>query len=145
MQEFSRVFTIVEANGTLPFVSRVVRDIFESHKRISELYTRMRRLTEDGLTDAAGTIEKQISDLMRRREEYYREIRQVGCEFKGSELGLVDFPARIGDREVYLCWRLGEPEIKFWHELESGFAGRQPVDGHFPSEEPTPLGVSARD
>jgi hypothetical protein len=51
----------------------------------------------------------------------------VGCIFKGFEGGLVDFHSQLQGRDVYLCWRLGEPDVGHWHEIESGFAGRQPL------------------
>ena len=53
------------------------------------------------------------------------ELRKLGVELKDHNTGLIDFPCRMGDREVYLCWRLGEPEVGYWHEVNAGFAGRQ--------------------
>jgi hypothetical protein len=56
------------------------------------------------------------------------ELKAVGCELKDFELGLVDFYALLDDRLVFLCWRLGEPRVEYWHEVDAGIAGRQPVD-----------------
>jgi hypothetical protein len=58
---------------------------------------------------------------------YVAELRELGVEPKGAIEGLVDFPCEMDGRTVYLCWRLGEPEVLFWHDLESGFGGRQPL------------------
>jgi hypothetical protein len=58
-------------------------------------------------------------------EELERELRQLGIELKDHYIGLIDFPCRLNGREVYLCWRLGEADVAFWHELDAGFAGRQ--------------------
>jgi len=55
------------------------------------------------------------------------EINSCGCEIKDIESGLVDWYARVGDRDVYLCWRFGEKEVGFFHELDTGFAGRRPI------------------
>jgi hypothetical protein len=56
------------------------------------------------------------------------QIQQTGCVVKDLDVGLVDFPSRRGDEEVYLCWKLGEDHIGFWHGIEEGFAGRKPLD-----------------
>lgn len=123
-----RLFTPAEANKTLPFVSRVIRDIIEANQQISDLYTRLQKETIAGGT--AEELEERIRDLYQSREDYLEEIAKVGCEFKDYQLGLVDFPARIGERVVSLCWRLGEPEVRFWHELKAGYPGRQSIEGH---------------
>lgn len=128
-----RIFTLAEANRTLPFVRRVVQDIVETDKQICTLYEQCRKFGEEGQSFKVDEIECQIRMLLDSRQEYVEELEGIGCEFKDFQLGLVDFPARLGDRTVYLCWRMGEPEIRFWHELRSGFASRQPIDGHFSS------------
>src|SRR5207249_1745693 len=61
---------------------------------------------------------------------YAQELKDIGVELKDYFTGLVDFPCRMDNREVYLCWRLGEAEVAYWHELEAGFAGRQRVQTH---------------
>jgi hypothetical protein len=64
------------------------------------------------------------------------EIQQTGCLIKDLEMGLVDFPSRRGDEEVYLCWKLGEARIGYWHGIEEGFAGRKPLDEVQSEDEP---------
>ena len=61
--------------------------------------------------------------------EYERELQQLGVELKDYFTGLIDFPCRMDGREVYLCWRLGEPEVGHWHELDAGFARPAKIDG----------------
>ena len=131
MKQTQRLFTLAEANRTLPLVRRVIRDVVDTHKRISELYGQSRRLIDEGETERAARIDDEIQELFATKEDYVREFESIGCEFKDPRLGLVDFPARRGDKSVYLCWRLDEPEIGFWHDLEAGFAGRQAIDGEF--------------
>jgi hypothetical protein len=130
-QQTQRLFTLAEANRTLPFVRRVTRDIVQTHRQICDLYAQWRKLVDDGKKVQAEEFELQIRDLLGVKEEFVGELEGIGCEFKSPQLGLVDFPARIGDRVVYLCWRLDEPEIRFWHDLSAGFAGRRSIDGHF--------------
>ena len=72
-----------------------------------------------------------------RLREYVEELRALGVEPKSGTEGLVDFPALLNGRKVYLCWKLGESRVLFWHDLEAGYVGRQPVrpDCKFQSEE----------
>lgn len=75
--------------------------------------------------------------LMDRIQRILDDIHALGCEVRHIELGLVDFPARIHGREVYLCWQLGEPMVAYYHGLREGYAGRRPIprDAHYGSEE----------
>lgn len=131
MNHDRRVFTLEEANSTLPFVSRVVTDIVDAHKRISELYGLWRGSVDDGHESNADKLERNIREMLDAKDHFLGELDQVGCEFKDLQQGLVDFPAHLDDRVVYLCWRLGEPEVRFWHEITGGFSGRQSIDGWF--------------
>ena len=67
-------------------------------------------------------------DLLERIHTTLREVTSLGCEVKDLESGLIDFPSTHEGRNVYLCWRLGEDRVTHWHEVDAGFAGRQPVD-----------------
>ena len=60
------------------------------------------------------------------------EIESNGCVVKDLEMGLVDFPSKVNDEQVFLCWKLGEPAIRFWHRMDEGYAGRKPLD-HAPA------------
>lgn len=63
--------------------------------------------------------------------ETVTSIQSTGCILKDLDIGLIDFPVLYRDEEVYLCWKLGEPSIQFWHRIEDGFGGRQPLDSEF--------------
>jgi hypothetical protein len=125
-------FTIDQANRTLPLVRRIVADIVETYERWQN-EVRAFELAAAGSEAAAPsgparTHEREAQRLATEIEGFVRELEAIGVEFKGYDIGLVDFPSRIGDRPVYLCWRLGEPEVQYWHETDGGFAGRQPLD-----------------
>ena len=127
-----RIFSLKEANLTLPLVARIIRDIVDGHRRISELDAQAHRLAEGGQCHQAEEMRDQIHELLLTVDGFVDELHQIGCEFKDPYQGLVDFPARMnGDRLVYLCWKMGESEIRYWHEIHAGFAGRQPVEGYF--------------
>jgi hypothetical protein len=124
-------FTIEEANRTLPLlrciVGDVVRDYWRWQEKVREYeeVAANRQLGEPN--EDADRLEKETLDLARDIEGYISEIKQLGVEMKGIDSGLVDFPAEVNGRPVLLCWQLGEESVQYWHEENSGFAGRQPV------------------
>ena len=127
-----RIFSLEEANRTLPLVRRIIRDLVDGHHKISELYAEAHRLQEAGRKVKAEEIHGQIQNHLAIVDDFLEELQKIGCDFKDPFQGLVDFPARLdGGRLVYLCWKMGESEIRYWHDLHAGFAGRKPVDGVF--------------
>jgi hypothetical protein len=124
-------FTIEEANRTLPLLRRIVGDVVRDYWRWQEKVREYeevaanRQLGEPN--EDADRLEKETLDLARDIEGYISEIKQLGVEMKGIDSGLVDFPAEVNGRPVLLCWQLGEESVQYWHEENSGFAGRQPV------------------
>jgi hypothetical protein len=120
-----RRFTLVEAARTLPLVSRIVKDIVEVHGICSHLQASIESAPRR--SSKTEELEAQLEVKLQRLHDLVGEINQVGCELKDCAMGLIDFPARHQGRDIYLCWKLGEDRINYWHELHSGFAGRQPV------------------
>jgi hypothetical protein len=119
-----KYFTVAEANRALVYVSRIVEEISEHYQRVMTL----RKEIEQGRhsdTKSPGRSEYEL--LMDRLNELIDELHQVGVELKDLELGLLDFPAVHEGREVYLCWHRGETEVRAWHEVDAGYAGRQDV------------------
>jgi len=80
----------------------------------------------------------QREKLAEQLAQTVEEIQQTGCVVKDLDTGLVDFPSLRGGEKVYLCWKLGEARIEYWHGLEEGFAGRKPLDDAQAGEEPPP-------
>ncbi len=131
-----RLFTVAEAERTLPLVRRIVRDLVEEHpawKRAVAHYELLAggATAGEGETPELRAAEQAVRRHAERIDGYLAELAQVGCACKDLEAGLVDFHTLRGDRVVCLCWQPGEERIAFWHELDAGFAGRQPVDAAF--------------
>jgi hypothetical protein len=124
-------FTVEQANRTLPLVRKIVEDVVQQHRRwreaILELDLVASSLRADDPGDRATALERAVQALAREIDGYKREIEDLGIQLKDPRLGLVDFPSEMGGRTVLLCWRLGEPEVQYWHEIDSGYAGRQPL------------------
>jgi hypothetical protein len=127
-----KLYTVQEANRTLPLVRRIVDDIVGSYVRwqhtVREFEIVSAGVRAEQPDERATTLQNDAQRLASEIAGFVRELEQLGVEFKGYDLGLVDFPSQMGDRTVYLCWRLGEPDVRYWHELDGGFAGRQPIE-----------------
>jgi hypothetical protein len=128
-------FTVAEANATLPYVRAIIRDVVELAHSLRERQERLTRLqpSRPGMLSAAHQeelmhCEAELERGQERMREYEKELRQIGVELKDCFTGLVDFPAQRNGRPVYLCWRMDEPAVAHWHELEAGFAGRQKLE-----------------
>lgn len=116
-------FTLSEANRSLPLVSRIVRDIVETHEQVAQLQTQVQR----SLGKVAAGYQQQLDRSIRQLDLYVSELSELGVELKDYGAGLVDFPGRNQDRDICLCWKLGEEAILHWHELHAGYAGRQSI------------------
>jgi hypothetical protein len=127
-----KYFTAAEANAMLPLVRRIVTDITElavslrdRHERLTRLGGGDRGVLGDAYQEEMQTLQADLDRAQDQMKEYVQELHGLGVELKDYYTGLVDFPAWMKGHEVYLCWRLGEPEVGHWHELDAGFAGRQ--------------------
>jgi hypothetical protein len=128
----ARLFTIEQANAMLPLVraitsdlSTLAADVVERRHRLALLASNRHPKPGDPYSDELAQMESDLERDMRRVQEYVRELDELGVETKGAIEGLVDFPCRMDGRLVYLCWKLGEPEVQYWHDLDAGFRGRQ--------------------
>ena len=139
-----RVFTPDQANATLPLVRAIVndlvglsRDLGERRQRLGLLLAGKAKKARDPYHEELVQIQRDMDKDMKRLKEYVEELRTLGVEPKSGSDGLVDFPAVLDGRKVYLCWKLGEPQVLFWHDLESGYSGRQPLtsDCQFQSQD----------
>lgn len=125
------LFTPEHANRTLPLVRKIVEDIVRQHRKWREaileldLVASTARATDP--RERADELEKNAQALAREIEGYRRELEALGIQLKDSRLGLVDFPSEMNGRHVLLCWRLGEGDIQFWHEVDGGYTSRQPL------------------
>ncbi len=131
MTEF-RIFTVEEAERTLPLVQRIVRDLLEEYPRWRTAVAHYEVLSGGARADWGETPElldsrNAITSLAERINDCLGELSAIGCVFKGFDAGLVDFYSLREDRLVFLCWRLGEPGVEYWHEIDSGVSGRQPL------------------
>ncbi|MFL5574665.1 MAG: DUF2203 domain-containing protein [Gemmatimonadaceae bacterium] len=127
----TRQFTVEQANRTLPLVRRIVADVVAQYRRWQDRVRELELLNADRTPNhpvpRAEELEREIQSLAAEIDGFTRELAQLGIELKDHSLGLVDFPGVVGGREVYLCWRVGEPAVQYWHDKDAGYAGRRPL------------------
>lgn len=129
----ARYFTREEAEALLPQISVVLHDIQraraamrESEEELGVLEARARGNGHD-LHERIAKLQQEVRKHIETLRALATELDQFGCELKDPDSGLIDFLCLREDHEVYLCWRLGEERINYWHEIQAGFAGRQPL------------------
>jgi hypothetical protein len=130
----ARTFSPEEANRTLPEVRPLVERMVEHRRALSAAHARRAEALSSIAGNGGGMPPSELAQLAREVEqeavavaECVRAIQQLGAQVKDLDTGLIDFPARRGEEDVLLCWRLGEPDVAYWHGPEDGFAGRRPL------------------
>jgi hypothetical protein len=128
-----KTYTLDEANAMLPLLRSILRDVTALANDLRERYERLVRLQQaEGLDRAhEEEIQQVLAEFEQGQEkmrEFELELDKLGVELKDYYTGLIDFRHIKDGQEVYLCWRLGEPEIAHWHELNSGFSGRKKIE-----------------
>jgi hypothetical protein len=134
-----RTFTIDEAQSLLPVLESLLKRAIEGKQAAEKVETDLadvaRRIYFAGgmKVDAADILRQraELEEHLKRVRETIAEIDAIGVQVKDLDTGLLDFPCRVEDEVVLLCWRLGETSIEHWHTMEAGFKGRQPLDERF--------------
>ena len=138
-KERMKTFTLEEANALLPVVESLLGQVIaakeEAERLESEIQSlRQRIFLSGGMTvDIAGVARNRTEGeaQVQRAKEVLAEMDSIGVQVKDLDTGLLDFPCRVDGELVLLCWRRGESRIEYWHTLEAGFRGRQPLDARF--------------
>jgi hypothetical protein len=128
---FARLFTVDEANALLPTIRPLVQELLDTIARLrskSETVIRKEELDPDApnLMDRLRE-DSEVARLIGQVKGLVDEIHSYGCICKGVEQGLIDFPCMLGSEVVFLCWKIGEASVSYWHRIEDGFAGRRPL------------------
>ena len=134
-----KTFTLDEAQSLLPLVESLLKRAMESKRAAEEVESSLSEVVRKILVSGGMRVDTamlaarkaELEKNVQLARESLAEIDAIGVQVKDLETGLLDFPCRVDDRVVLLCWRMGEPTIEHWHTTESGFQGRQPVDERF--------------
>ena len=120
-----RYFTIKSANEALPSVIEKFNNL---KKQKNEIMKEQQELQSSVSNFEEYMIQKQkLNSEMTKLYQMIEDLESTGVSLKGLDQGLLDFPSKRFDEDVWLCWKDGETEIKFWHDMNSGFNGRKPI------------------
>ncbi len=122
-----RYFTLQEANQIIIEIRPLMNDLLARRGKVVRIYKDIRPQIENTSSDFGGPVHTGLVQDFIAIETLIEQIKAYGCEIKNLEAGLIDFLAQINGRDVYLCWRYGEDEIAFFHDLNTGFQGRTPI------------------
>lgn len=126
-----QLFTVDQANRTLPLVRRIIEDVVREHRRWQEAIVELDLLVSGVRADLpdprAVALEREIQGIAREIDQFQAELDSLGIQLKDRRIGLIDFPSEMDGRRVLLCWRMGEASVQYWHDENTGYAGRQPL------------------
>jgi hypothetical protein len=139
-----KTFTLDEAQSLLPVLESLLKRAIEGKKSAEEQEAKLQELRQRIFL--SGGMQVNVISALRQRAEIDKfvqqakdavaEIDSIGVQVKDLDTGLLDFPCLIDGEIVLLCWRMGEPRIDFWHTVDAGFRGRQPLDERFGRTKP---------
>ena len=123
-----RIFTRAEANDLLPRLRSIFSDLHEAWRLVRELQPEIEKLKEKAQYDAFHARGIDYVESLTHVMVMLSQVRELGVLLKDLDKGLCDFPYMKDRRVVYLCWQLGEDSIDFWHDVETGFGSREPLE-----------------
>ena len=130
MPEPRRIYTIDEANALIPEVRAVLLQLAVQQRRLDESHAEMhRQLDANGGPEgavAAGRQEAETADIREGMRTLLLHLSEMAVELRDLEMGLVDFPGERDGQPVWLCWRLADARVAFWHPTDEGYATRRP-------------------
>ena len=121
----TKYFTPEEANQALPLVRALVVDIMQARETIIKAQPELWPVLEKSIGNGGSKKAGELLHEFQRVENGIKGLQQIGCELKDMSIGLVDFPMLRDGHEALLCWKYDEPEVAFWHDLQSGYSGRK--------------------
>ena len=124
--QHERHYSLEEANASLPAVAELLARLRAAREQLSDTEAR-EALSEAGPTNGGGEPGRVVSEAFLALRDGLVELRDREVVLRDLERGLVDFPAMRDGQEIYLCWEEGEEEIGYWHDLDAGYGGRQPL------------------
>ena len=134
--EEQKYFSLTEAERLRKDLEPVLIEAMEARRKLADAETELAALAERIQRSGGMIIPFERTARLRldrnQQEDAIRDavdrIHSTGCLVKDLEMGLLDFPARLNDEDVFLCWKLGEEHITYWHSVDEGFTGRKPID-----------------
>jgi len=121
-------FNVAEANAALQVIKPLMAEILRIRQDILSRQPEIWPVVQKAAGNGGSPLASKMALEFGRLDDYVHQILEMGIILKDLNIGLLDFPAWRDEHEVYLCWKFGEESVTFWHEVDDGFAGRQPLD-----------------
>ncbi len=139
-----KTFSLDEAQSLLPILESLLRRAIDAKASAGQVEAELQMLSQKiflsggMLVDTVSVARKRLAQraAVQQAQDAIQEIDSIGVQVKDLDKGLLDFPCQVGEQIVLLCWMLGETKIDFWHTVEAGFQGRQPLDERFQKSRP---------
>ncbi|MFN8470742.1 MAG: DUF2203 domain-containing protein [Anaerolineae bacterium] len=122
-----RFFTVEQANAMLPALTRLLDHLVQIRDHLVAQRPDVSAAIEKSATNGGNRPASLAVEEFEEFQSVLLELKGLGVLLKDIDMGLVDFPSRREGRDIYLCWRKGEPRVAFWHDVDSGYAGRRPL------------------
>lgn len=127
-QNLERMFTLAEANHLIPQLERHLTLIGQSKELLSRVRDEIKKASAKASFGGGSYAGRAYITSLEQMSEHLQAIQEMGVLVKDLDMGLCDFPHHMGGRIVYLCWKRGETEIRWWHDMHSGYSTRQPLE-----------------
>lgn len=121
------LFTLEEANRLIPVLRPLLQKLTSLRNELNALQPEIQQARKNALMDGGAQAGSDYIRLLDRFNQVLSKIERTGVLVKDFRIGLCDFPHIRDGRLIYLCWRMDEEEIRYWHETDTGFAGRKPI------------------
>jgi len=131
-QNLERTFTLAEANRLIPQLCEHLTVVKRAKAVLVRTKDEVRKASAQAQYGGGTFMGRHYIGALEQISEHLQAVQELGVHVKDLDMGLCDFPHVLDGRVVYLCWKLGETEIQWWHEINSGYAGRQPLDPDLP-------------
>ena len=123
-----KIFTLSEANGLIPELEQLWSNIKEGRKILVDTREEVKKASAQASVGGGTVVGVQYIKGLQDINSSLHAIQELGVVIKDVEIGLCDFPYLLNDRLVFLCWKSGEDQIRWWHDIDSGYANRQPIE-----------------
>ena len=127
-QNLERMFTLSEANRLIPQLEQHLTLIGQSKELLNRVRDEIKKASARASFGGGSYAGKAYITSLEQMSEHLQAIQEMGVLVKDLDMGLCDFPHHMDGRIVYLCWKRGETEIRWWHDMHSGYSGRQPLE-----------------
>ena len=123
-----KIFTVDEAKSLIPRLRSILEEVGDQWNRVKSLNPQIQKARDKAQFDGHSPYGVEYIETISHLLFLLQQVRDLGVVLKDVDKGLCDFPYMRNGRVVYLCWQLGEETIEYWHDMETGFSGREPLD-----------------